>query len=165
MIFPTLKGLVDTPLTAGSKGEQMKKDWKFHHIGLVVKDIGQVEQLVNLTGIGYIEKFSIVENGKKKDVKWFLHIGALTIDLHGEVPDDRVLINDSIKRDGQGLHHIAFHVDDIDKEIKDLNDAGAKLLYRQEITDGVTIKSGVLAFLGIQEMGVTLELTQVNEAR
>jgi len=141
----------------------VENNWDFNHIGLVVKDINKVEKFVKLTGIGHVEKFSIDENGVQRDVKWLLHIGALTIDLHKDIPEE-VLVNESIKKDGQGLHHIAFHVDDIEKEIQDLSSAGAKLLMKQDITDGVLMKKGILAFLSIQDMGVALELKQIDES-
>lgn len=99
---------------------------KVEHIGIAVQNlliaVPLFENLLNT--ICY--KTETIETEKVKTA--FLKTGETKIELL-ESTDRDSAITRHIEKRGEGLHHIAFEVEDIEAEMKRLTDAGFKLLY------------------------------------
>ena len=94
---------------------------KIEHIGIAVKDIEKSNELfASLFG----EKHYKIENVLSEGVKTsFFQIGPNKIELlEASKPDSPIA--KFIEKKGEGIHHIAFAVDNINKEIDRLKKKG-----------------------------------------
>ena len=99
---------------------------KVEHLGFAVKNLDDSEQLYNrLLGIEPY-KHETVES--EQVTTSFYKVGEVKIELL-EATGDQSAIAGFIKKKGEGLHHIAFEVQDIKKEIRRLKDLGFQILY------------------------------------
>jgi methylmalonyl-CoA/ethylmalonyl-CoA epimerase len=98
---------------------------KIEHIGIAVKDIksagGIYEKLLNTT----IYKVEDVDSEGVKTA--FLQTGPNKIELLEATTTDSP-ISKFIEKKGEGIHHIAFEVDDIEAEMQRLKQEGFILL-------------------------------------
>jgi len=106
------------------------------HISFAVKDIGKViEAWSAMFGMG---PWTFRE-GEGTDVKgnsWkgkfaYTFLGPVEIELIQPV-EGRMLQSDFLDTCGEGIHHLGFLVDDVDKEILNFTAQGAKLLLTSE---------------------------------
>ncbi len=138
---------------------QSKKvmDYKIHQLGVVVKDMDKTVAFLEKLGIGPFPTIETeVPSGKIKI--GIFQQGDLQIELiqplEGNTPHAKFL-----KEKGEGLHHVSYHVKDIEKELKKLEKIGVKVLERGEIF-GVKY-----AYLDTQKQcGFILELGQWPES-
>lgn len=95
------------------------------HIGIAVKDleksISVYEKILNIT----CSKREVVES-EKVDTAFF-QTGESKVELLGATSADSV-IQKFIDKRGEGIHHIAFEVDNIENEITRLKNEGFTLL-------------------------------------
>lgn len=95
------------------------------HIGIAVKNLDEAvktyEKILNTT----CYKREVVE-GEKVDTAFF-QTGESKVELLGGTSPDSV-INTYIEKRGEGIHHVAFEVDDIIAEMKRLKEEGFTLL-------------------------------------
>ena len=98
---------------------------KIEHIGIAVKDIKKSNNLfANLFG----EPSYKIEEVESEGVKTsFFKIGPNKIELL-EATNPESPIAKFIDKKGEGIHHIAFDVDDIETEIQRLKSAGFVVL-------------------------------------
>jgi methylmalonyl-CoA/ethylmalonyl-CoA epimerase len=98
---------------------------KLEHIGIAVKSLSHsiplFESLLNTT----CYKKEEVES--EAVITAFFSVGGQKIELLESTDPDGV-IEKYIKKKGEGIHHIAFAVNDIDAEMKRLTEAGFVLL-------------------------------------
>ena len=98
---------------------------KVEHIGIAVKDLALsiplFEKLLNTT----CYKTELVESEQVNTA--FFKQGDTKIELLASVEADGV-ISKFIEKKGEGMHHIAFDVDDIESEMKRLQQEGFVLL-------------------------------------
>jgi methylmalonyl-CoA/ethylmalonyl-CoA epimerase len=98
---------------------------KVEHIGIAVKNltisIPLFEKLLNTV----CYKTEIVESEKVNTA--FFRQGETKIELLESISDDGVIAK-YIEKKGEGIHHIAFEVDDIETEMKRLVQEGFTLL-------------------------------------
>ena len=125
------------------------------HIGIAVKDletaIDTYEKLLNTP----CYKREIVESQKVETA--FLQTGQSKVELLGAT-DQESVINKYIEKRGEGMHHIAFEVEDINKEIERLTGEGYTLI-NETPRDGADNK--LIAFLHPKDNhGVLVELCQ-----
>jgi methylmalonyl-CoA/ethylmalonyl-CoA epimerase len=98
---------------------------KIEHIGIAVKDMA--------TSIPLFEKLLNTSHYKTEEVERenvktaFFRSGDIKIELL-ESTDAQGVIANFIEKKGEGLHHIAFEVTDIDAEMKRLQNEGFILL-------------------------------------
>ena len=95
------------------------------HIGIAVKNLEE--------GIAYYEKvlglkcYSIEEVKEQKVKTAFFKIGETKIELlEATSPDSPVA--KFIEKKGEGVHHIAFAVNDLQQKLNDVENAGVKLI-------------------------------------
>ncbi len=98
---------------------------KIEHIGIAVKSfktsIPMYEKLLNTK----CYKIESVESEKVNTA--FFKTGESKIELLEGISEDSV-INKFIEKKGEGMHHIAFAVEDIGKEMERLKAEGFKLI-------------------------------------
>jgi methylmalonyl-CoA/ethylmalonyl-CoA epimerase len=95
------------------------------HIGLAVKDLATAvplyELLLNTTC------YNTERLEEQQVTTAFFQVGGSKLELlEGFSPDS--VIGKFIEKNGEGMHHIAFAVEDIEAEMKRLQEAGFRLL-------------------------------------
>ena len=127
---------------------------KVHHIGIAVKDLKEsVALFERLLGL----KAHIEDAPCQKVTEAVFKIGeGIEIDLVEPTGPDSAVAKFLEKR-GEGLHHIAFEVDDIDKDLRAMEGKGVQLIDR-EGREGVAGKIGFLHPKSVS--GVLIELVQ-----
>ena len=93
---------------------------KISHIGIAVKDLEKaIERFVKLSGVSEYH----IENVEEQKVRVAVfNIGGSRIELT-EATDPDSPIAKFISKRGEGIHHIAFEVDDIKGELERLKPA------------------------------------------
>lgn len=128
---------------------------KIEHIGIAVKSIAESNQLFEkLFGKAHYK----VEQVESEHVSTsFFMVGDTKIELLEASASDSA-ISKFIEKRGEGIHHIAFEVDDIEAEMKRLLDEGFELIH-QTPKDGADNKR--ICFLHPKGTnGVLVELCQ-----
>ena len=98
---------------------------KIEHIGIAVKDIKKSNELFEkLFGKPHYKIEEVVSEGVKTS---FFKVGANKIELL-EATDEDSPIAKFIDKRGEGIHHIAFKVNDIETEISRLKEEGFVVL-------------------------------------
>ena len=126
---------------------------KIEHIGIAVKNIEDSEKLYSLMLNSKPYKREIVAS--EGVITSFFKTGDSKIELLASQNTDSAIAK-FIEKRGEGIHHIAFEVDDIEKEIARLTDNGFELINK-------TTKRGadnkIIAFLHPKSTnGVLIEL-------
>ena len=128
---------------------------KIDHIGIAVKDLKSSTKIFETI---FNTKASKVEVVKSENVKIaFLEIGESKIELiEGSEKND--LINNFIKRKGEGIHHLAIEVNNIFEETKRLKEKGFSII-NSTPSEGANGK--LISFLHPKETGgVLIEICQ-----
>lgn len=95
------------------------------HIGIAVKDVKESNKLFEkLFGKPHYKTELVETDGVKTS---FFQIGSNKIELLEATNEDSPIAK-FINNKGEGIHHIAFEVDDIELEIKRLQEKGFKVL-------------------------------------
>lgn len=98
---------------------------KVEHIGIAVRDLkSSIELYEKLLSTPC---YKIEEVGSEKVTTAFFRTGDSKIELLEGI-DENSVISSFISKRGEGLHHIAFEVEDIYKEMKRLKEEGFTLL-------------------------------------
>lgn len=133
---------------------------KIEHVGIAVKQLSVsvplFEQLLNTK----CYKTETVDSEQVNTA--FFALGENKIELL-EANSEASVINKFISKKGEGLHHIAFEVEDIEAEIKRLKDEGFTLL-NEKPKQGADNK--MVCFLHPKETnGVLIELVMERKVR
>ena len=99
---------------------------KLEHIGIAVKDLSQAVPLYESLLNAPCYKMEMVESEQVHTA--FFRQGETKIELLESLSADGP-IGKFIQSRGEGMHHLAFHVEDIRAEMKRLKDAGFILLH------------------------------------
>lgn len=128
---------------------------KVEHIGIAVKDIKESNKLFEkLLGKPHYKTENVESEGVKTS---FFKVGTNKIELLEATHDDSPIAKFILKK-GEGMHHIAFEVDDIELEIKRLKREGFKVLNE---TPKKGADNKLVAFLHPKSTnGVLIELCQ-----
>jgi len=122
---------------------------KVHHVGVVVRDMDQAMTFYRDTlGLHVHKVETIQEQGVKAAL---LTLGDSEIELlEPVVPDTGVARY--LESRGEGLHHVCFEVDDIERDLQALKDKQVELI-DQQTRIGL---AGRICFLHPRAMGGTL---------
>ena len=120
------------------------------HIGIAVKEITAAQQTFE-TLLGMTSSHVERVEGQKVDVSSF-HVDDTNIELTAGITEDSP-ITKFIEKRGEGIHHIAFEVDDIHAEIERLKQAGVKLIDEQP---RMGADNFLVAFIHPKSAGVVL---------
>ena len=128
---------------------------KVHHIGIAVKDLK--ESVLLFERILGIKPTAIEEAPCQMVSEAIFKVGeGLQINLVQPTGPDSTVAK-FLERRGEGLHHIAFEVDDIDKDLLAMEGKGVELIDKRG-RDGVAGKIGFLHPKSVN--GVLVELLQ-----
>ena len=99
---------------------------KLEHIGIAVKDIEASNKLFEtLFNSPHYKTETVASEGVKTS---FFQLGESKIELL-EASDEDSAIAKFISKKGEGIHHLAFEVEDIDFEIDRLSKEGFQLIH------------------------------------
>jgi len=128
---------------------------KINHIGIAVSSIEDALALyADALGLT-VGTFEVVEDQKTRTA--IIPVGDSKIELL-EATGPESPIARHIERRGEGLHHLAFEVDDIDDALKLLQEKGIRLIDEQPRKG---VEDTTIAFLHPKATGgVLLELVQ-----
>lgn len=128
---------------------------KIEHIGIAVKSIEESAKVYETLLNTDIYKTEVVESEGVKTA--FMRIGQSKIELLEATSPDSPIAK-FIEKRGEGTHHIAFDVDDIETEIERLTNEGFQLIH-QTPKNGADNK--LIAFLHPKSTGgLLVELCQ-----
>jgi methylmalonyl-CoA/ethylmalonyl-CoA epimerase len=128
---------------------------KPEHIGIAVKDLASANSLfAKLLGIKHYKIEEVASEGVNTS---FFKVGDSKIELLEALSPDSP-VSKFIEKRGEGIHHLAFEVDDIKKEMARLKAEGFQLL-SEEPKNGADNK--LVCFLHPKSTnGVLIELVQ-----
>ena len=128
---------------------------KLEHIGIAVKDIEASNQLFkDLFNRPHYKIEEVESEGVKTS---FFQVGESKVELLEATNPDSAIAK-FIEKRGEGIHHLAFEVEDIDSELRRLSGLGYQLIH-QTPKDGADNKR--IAFLHPKSTnGVLIELCQ-----
>jgi methylmalonyl-CoA/ethylmalonyl-CoA epimerase len=101
---------------------------KLDHIGIAVKDLDQAMKLYRDT-FG-IEPSLVYESSHTKAKIAFFPIGEVRIELIQPVNPESV-VGRFLEKKGEGIHHIAYSVRDVDRSLTELEMKGVHLIDRK----------------------------------
>ena len=128
---------------------------KIEHIGIAVKDLEASNKLFEkLFGKSHYKTEEVVSEGVKTS---FFMVGPNKVELLEGLNEDSP-ISKFIEKKGEGIHHIAFEVEDIEAEIARLSAEGFRVLNE---TPKKGADNKLVAFLHPKSAnGVLVELCQ-----
>lgn len=101
---------------------------KIEHIGIAVKDLEKSNDLFkSLFGVGHYKIEEVASEFVKTS---FFQVGPNKIELL-EATSENSAIAKYLEKRGEGIHHIAFDVEDIHEEMKRLEKEGFRLLNKE----------------------------------
>ena len=127
---------------------------RLDHVSIVVKDLGEgLKTYENLLGI----KPSHVEEVPDQGIKAaMIAVGDVEVELIQPTSADSGVAK-FLEKKGEGVHHVCFEVDDVDKELDSLAARGVELIDKK----GRKGLAGKIGFLHPRSTsGVLIELAQ-----
>lgn len=98
---------------------------RINHIGIAVASLDErVPFYRDVLGLAYAGTQTIAD--QKVRVAMF-HVGEVTIELL-EPTDSESPVAQFIEKNGEGLHHISYHVDDLEAKIADVVAKGVRMI-------------------------------------
>ncbi len=98
---------------------------KLDHVGIAVKNLDETLKFYTDVLELDVTEIEIVEEQKVKVA--FLPIGDTEVELLESTADDGPIAK-YIERNGEGVQHLAFLVEDIEEAIKDMQDKGMRMI-------------------------------------
>ena len=131
---------------------------KINHIGVAVKDLDKAIELYrDQLGLEF-NGIDVVESQKVKVA--FFKIGETNIELVAPTSEDSPIAK-YLEKNREGIHHICFEVEDINKTLNELKSRGVKLI-NEEPRKGA--HGTLIAFIHPKSTnGVLTEICQVLE--
>ena len=138
---------------------------KIHHIGAVVRNLEEAIEYYESLGLGPFEPVTAalsrrtVRGKAVTDVKNKASLGKCgeaMIELVEPVSGKENIYLEYLESKGEGIHHLAFTVDDVEKETAKLLEQGVKILATGNFVDG----GGYTYFDTAEIGGVVLEIMQ-----
>ncbi len=111
------------------------------HIGIAVKSIE--ESLKYYEGVLGMECYAVEEVVDQKVKTAFLKVGETKIELL-EATSEESTVAKFIEKRGEGIHHIAFAVNDVDAKLEELQDKGLKLIDKKSRSGAEGLSIGFL---------------------
>ena len=128
---------------------------KIDHIAIAVKDLKrEIEVYKNIPGFEFAGTEIVSE---QKVTVAFFKVGDVFIELLEPLSEDST-INKFLEKRGGGLHHIAYEVDNIEKEIKSFDDKEIRMLDKEPRTGAHNAKIAFVHPKGFS--GVLMELKE-----
>ena len=130
---------------------------KVEHIGVVVHDLdSSLQKFASLLNLEVCEAEEVNVQGNQVKVA-FLPIGNTNIELVSTTSSTG-LIGDFLRERGEGVHHIAIEVDDIEREFTELRARGVAFVWDKVVNGS---RGTRIAVIDAKELnGVYIELVQ-----
>jgi len=117
------------------------KPTHIEHIGIAVNDLkSAIEYYENVLGL---ECYAIEEVADQKVKTAFFKVGETKIELL-EATSEESPVAKFIEKRGQGIHHLAFAMDNVNQALKDAEDKGVKLIDKEARNGAEGLKIGFL---------------------
>jgi len=151
------------------KGDAMENNWKFHHVAVVVRDMDKAIEYYQSLGIATFQPEFMLDSSTYTDYKVygktpdtidktrmrFVQLGSFILELVQPVEGESIY-KEFLKSKGEGFHHIAFSVDDLEGETAKLAKKGIPVITRVKLQTGTGF-----AYFDIGKVGnVIIELIQ-----
>ena len=108
----------------------MAKVIRIDHIGVAVRDVDKaIEKYQKTLGAELVDKVDLTMQGNRTQAA-YLKVGDGLMVMDGAVEPDGFIAK-FIEKRGEGLHHIALVVDDLDEYVKELEAKGVKIPHRE----------------------------------
>jgi catechol 2,3-dioxygenase-like lactoylglutathione lyase family enzyme len=143
-------------------------------IGVVVKDLDKtMEMYSSLFGVGPwkvvdLPSMDATLHGKPAEYKMRIalaKVGCLVLELI-QVLEGETIHTEFIREKGEGIHHIALLVDDLDKAVEEWEAAGIRVLQRSGIPVQEEGDTAGLAYMDTEGLiGIIIELLKVPRSR
>lgn len=101
---------------------------KIEHLGIAVKDLAASEQI--FTDLLGAAPYKREEVASENVITSFFHVGESKIELLQATSEESAIAK-FIESKGEGIHHIAFAVDDIEAEIERLTSLGYRMIHEK----------------------------------
>ena len=98
------------------------------HIGIAVKNMN--ESIKFYEDVLGLKCYSIEEVADQKVKTAFFMVGQTKIELLESIGDDGPIAK-FIEKKGEGIHHLAFHVNDVEGSLKEAEQKGVRLIDEQ----------------------------------
>lgn len=98
------------------------------HIGIAVKSIEESKKYYE--DVLGLKCYAVEEVADQKVKTAFFKVGQTKIELL-ESTDPEGPVGKFIEKKGEGIHHIAFHVEDVNNALKEAGEKGVKLIDQQ----------------------------------
>jgi methylmalonyl-CoA/ethylmalonyl-CoA epimerase len=120
----------------------MHKNWTFTHVCMVVKDMDKAIKYFEALGVGPFKPFlggpegipviGKTVRGEPSDYDMDLRLadggmGGMALELIQPLKG-RSIYDEFLEEKGEGIHHICYHVEDLDKETAEMASRGFKVL-------------------------------------
>ncbi len=149
----------------------MENNWKFHHMAVVVRDMDKAVEYYQSLGIATFKPEFMLDSstytyyevyGKTptpdtidKTRMRFVQIGSFQLELVSPVEGEPIY-KEFLKSKGEGVHHIAYTVDDLEGETAKLVEKGISVITKVKMQTGTGF-----AYFDIRKVGnVIIELIQ-----
>ncbi len=106
------------------------KDWRLHHIAVVVQDIDKAVQYYESLGIATVGREVIFPESKPKIRAKFVEVGLIPIEFIQPIEGESSRYKEFLDSKGEGVQHIAFAVDNLDEETAELVDKGVSIIIK-----------------------------------
>lgn len=109
-----------------------------HHVGAIIRNADKTAEYYESLGMGPFEPLIVSgQDGRIRgklvdDLKLKIrmgHIGPIRLELIEPVAGKESIWKEVLESKGEGIHHLAFNVDDIEKAKADLIEKGLKLIF------------------------------------
>ena len=124
------------------------------HLGIAVKSLAQAKQFYAKLGLTPMEEETVEAEKVRLSM---VPLGESRIELLEPLSDDSPIAKFLAKR-GEGLHHVAIHVDDLSATVERLKASGTRL-----ISDEIKVGAGGHLYVFVHPSsagGVLLELVE-----
>lgn len=124
------------------------------HLGIAVKSLAQAKQFYEKLGLAPMEEETVEAEKVRLSM---VPLGESRIELLEPLSDDSPIAKFLAKR-GEGLHHVAIHVDDLSATVERLKASGTRL-----ISDEIKVGAGGHLYVFVHPSsagGVLLELVE-----
>ena len=140
---------------------EKNENGSLYHIAIAVNNLSDAEKLYeDVVGLKITHREEIPEQGVRATMLQPAGKTGTAIELL-EAIDESSPIAKFIEKKGEGIHHICFYVDDIEKSLNELKDKGVKLIDEKPRIGAYNSK---VAFIHPKAMnGVLVELAEVSK--
>lgn len=110
----------------------MAKILRIDHLGVAVKNVDDgVARYQNILGAELVERVELTLAGSRTEAA-YLKVGDGLIVLDGAADPDGFIAK-FIEKRGEGMHHLAVVVDDLDEYVRELEAKGVRIPHRESL--------------------------------